>query len=115
MARAATNADVFNALAEPRRRQILALVTDRERPVGDLVDEVGLAQPAVSKHLRVLRDVGAVTVRTSGRERYYRLDASALNPIRDWLGGIELLWSKRLDRLQAVLTDAQRGGDGDGA
>ncbi len=109
MARAATTSDVFNALAEPRRREILVLVTDRERPVGDLVDELGLPQPAVSKHLRVLREVGAVSVRTAGRERYYRLNSSALAPMRDWLVGIEHLWTQRLDRLQALLNEADQG------
>jgi len=81
MARAATTADAFNAVAEPRRRQILDVLSERERPVNDLVEELGLAQPAVSRHLRVLREVGLVDVREQGRQRIYRLNGGSLKPI----------------------------------
>src|SRR3981189_3661985 len=92
MARAATTADAFNAVAEPRRRQILdALADDREHPVNELVRLLGLAQPQVSKHLRVLREVGAVDVRDEGRQRLYRLNAHALKPIHDWVKDYERL------------------------
>ena len=105
MARAATTTDVFNAIAEPRRRQLLDLVAGRERPVNDLVDELGLAQPVVSKHLRVLREVGVVSVRDDGRRRLYRLNKKALQPLHDWLQNVEALWAERLDRLEAVVTE----------
>lgn len=112
MARAATTADVFNAVAEPRRRQLLDLIAGREVPVSDLVAQLGLAQPLVSKHLRVLRAVGAVSVRDEGRQRFYRLNGEALRPIHDWLVGIETVWAERLDRLDVVLeelVDEQKG------
>ena len=85
MARAPTTADAFNAVAEPRRRQILDVLAGGERPVNDLVRTLGLAQPQVSKHLRVLREVGAVDVREDGRQRLYRLNGQALKPIHDWV------------------------------
>jgi DNA-binding transcriptional ArsR family regulator len=85
MARAATTTDAFNAVAEPRRRQILDLLTTGERPVNDLVDRLGLTQPQVSKHLRVLREVGLVQVRDAGRQRLYRLDPEPLKAIHEWL------------------------------
>ena len=85
MARAATTTDAFNAVAEPRRRQILDVLAGGERAVNDLVRALGLAQPQVSKHLRVLREVGAVEVRDDGRQRLYRLNGRALKPIHDWV------------------------------
>jgi DNA-binding transcriptional ArsR family regulator len=97
MARAATTADAFNAVAEPRRRQILDLLAGGERPVNDLVRELGLAQPQVSKHLRVLREVDAVAVRDDGRRRLYRLNGRALKPIHDWVKAFEQSWSERFD------------------
>jgi DNA-binding transcriptional ArsR family regulator len=105
MARAATTADTFNAVAEPRRRQILDLLARGERPVGDLVDELGLAQPQVSKHLRVLREVGAVEVEHDGRRRIYRLNGRALKPIHDWVKTYERTWSERFQQLDAVLEE----------
>ena len=106
MARAATTTDAFNAVAEPRRRQILDLLaTGGERPVGDLVRVLGMSQPLVSKHLRVLREVGAVEVREEGRLRLYRLNALALRPIHDWVKGYERFWSGRFDRLDSVLEE----------
>jgi DNA-binding transcriptional ArsR family regulator len=115
MARAATTADVFNAVAEPARRQILDLLAGGERPVNDLVLHLGLAQPQVSKHLRVLREVGAVDVRESGRQRVYRLNGPALKPIHDWVRGFERSWAERFDRLDAVLEDLTKteGADDD--
>ena len=97
MARAATTADAFNAVAEPRRRQILDVLAGGERPVNDLVRVLGLAQPQVSKHLRVLREVGAVDVRDEGRQRLYRLNGHALKPIHDWVKDYERSWSERFD------------------
>src|SRR6188508_852618 len=105
MARAATTADAFNAVAEPRRRRILDVLAEGERPVNDLVAALGLAQPQVSKHLRVLREVGAVEVRDAGRQRLYRLDGRALKPIHDWVKTYERSWSERFDELDRVLED----------
>jgi DNA-binding transcriptional ArsR family regulator len=108
MARAATTADAFNAVAEPRRRQILDVLAGGERPVNDLVRAVGLAQPQVSKHLRVLREVGAVEVRDDGRMRVYRLNGSALKPIHDWVSAFERTWSERFDEMDVVLDDLKK-------
>ena len=108
MARAATTADAFNAVAEPRRRQILDVLAGGERPVGELVRALDLAQPQVSKHLRVLREVGVVEVRESGRQRLYRLHGPALKPIHDWVKAYEQTWSERFERLDAVLEDLKR-------
>jgi DNA-binding transcriptional ArsR family regulator len=107
MARAATTADAFNAVAEPRRRQILDLLAGGERPVNDLVVQLGLAQPQVSKHLRVLREVGAVDVREDGRRRLYRLNGAALKPIHDWVQGYEQLWTDRFAELDSVLEELE--------
>jgi DNA-binding transcriptional ArsR family regulator len=115
MARAATTADAFNAVAEPRRRQILDLLAGGERPVNDLVRELGVAQPQVSKHLRVLREVGAVEVREEGRQRLYRLNGVALKPIHDWVKPYEDLWTERFDELDAVLEELKRKEQGDGS
>ena len=108
MARAATTTDAFNAVAEPRRREILDLLAGGERPVGDLVRRLGVSQPLVSKHLRVLREVGAVDVRDEGRRRLYRLNAQALKPIHDWVRGYERFWSERFGRLEVVLEHLNR-------
>ena len=103
--------DAFNAVAEPRRRQILDLLADGERSVNDLVDALGLAQPLVSKHLRVLREVDAVAVREDGRRRLYRLNGGALKPIHDWVSNYERLWSDRFDQLDAVLAELKNEED----
>ena len=103
MSRAATTTDAFNAVAEPRRRQILDLLAGGERPVGDLVRLLEMTQPQVSKHLRVLREVGAVDVREEGRRRLYRVNGHALKPIHDWVKNYERSWSVRFDRLDVVL------------
>jgi DNA-binding transcriptional ArsR family regulator len=105
MARAATTADAFNAVAEPRRREILDALTGGERPVNELVELLGLAQPHVSRHLRVLREVGAVYVRDEGRQRLYRLNPQALKPIHDWVASYQHLWEERFDLLEDVLED----------
>ena len=113
MARAATTADPFNALAEPRRREILDVLAGGERPVNDLVRALGIAQPQVSKHLRVLREVGVVDVRDVGRQRMYRLNGRALKPIHDWVSGYERFWSERFDRLDVVLEELKQQEEGD--
>ena len=115
MARAATTADAFNAVAEPRRREILDALTGGERAVNDLVRQLGLAQPQVSKHLRVLREVGAVDVRDEGRRRLYRLNGQALKPIHDWVQSYERSWSERFDELDVVLEELKRKEEGDGS
>jgi len=107
MARAATTEDAFNAVAEARRRQILDVLTGGEKPVNELVTHLGLAQPQVSKHLRVLREVGAVDVREDGRRRLYRLNGAALKPIHDWVERYEQLWSDRFEGLDAVLKEIE--------
>jgi DNA-binding transcriptional ArsR family regulator len=114
MARAATTTDAFNAVAEPRRRQILDALAGGERPVNDLVDLLELAQPQVSKHLRVLREVGAVDVREEGRQRLYRLNGRALKPIHDWVKNYERSWSERFEALDVVLEDLKRKEQDDG-
>jgi DNA-binding transcriptional ArsR family regulator len=114
MARAATTTDAFNAVAEPRRREILDLLAGGERPVNDLVRVLGLAQPQVSKHLRVLREVGAVDVREDGRRRLYRLNGRALKPIHDWVKDYERTWSDRFDQLDVVLEELTQEEEGNG-
>ena len=112
MARAATTADAFNAVAEPRRRQIVDLLADGERPVNDVVQLTGLAQPQVSKHLRVLREVGVVAVREVGRQRLYHLNGEALKPIHDWVKEYEQTWTERFDALDELLVElGEEGGD----
>ncbi len=96
MARATTTSDAFNAVAEPRRRQILDYLVSRERSVGDIVAAIGLGQPSVSKHLRVLQDVGLVKARRDGRRILYRVNAEAIRPLHEWVGAFERLWQHRL-------------------
>jgi DNA-binding transcriptional ArsR family regulator len=105
MARAATTTDAFNAVAEPRRRQILDVLAAGERRVNDLVAVLEIGQPQVSKHLKVLREVGLVQVREEGRERIYSLDGLSLRPIHDWVGKYERMWSDRFDALDEVLEE----------
>ena len=105
MARSAASADVFTAVAEPRRRAILDALAGGERPVTDLVSELQVAQPVVSKHLRVLREVGLVEVRDQGRQRLYRLDSMSLKPIFEWVKSYEDMWTQRLDRLDDVVIE----------
>jgi DNA-binding transcriptional ArsR family regulator len=113
MARAATTADAFNAVAEPRRREIVDLLADGERSVGELVALLDLAQPHVSRHLRVLREVGVVHVRPEGRERLYRLNAAALRPIHDWVARYERAWAERFDALDVVLEELKQKEEGE--
>src|ERR1700712_4403566 len=89
MARAATTSDVFNAIAEPQRREILVLLRAGERPVTELAHELGMTQPGASKHLRVLREVGLVWDRKAGKQRLYGLDVRGLRPVHEWTGGVE--------------------------
>jgi DNA-binding transcriptional ArsR family regulator len=114
MARAATTADAFNAVAEPRRRQILDVLAGGERPVNDLVLVLGLPQPLVSKHLRVLREVGLVDRRDVGRQRMYRIDGHPLKPIHDWVKNYERSWSERFERLDVVLEELKEKEKEDG-
>jgi DNA-binding transcriptional ArsR family regulator len=100
MARAATTSDAFNAAAEPRRREILNYLVMRERPVGDIVGALGLEQPSVSKHLRVLRDVGLVHVRRDGRRMLYRTNADGIIPLHEWTSTFERFWRHQLDRIK---------------
>ena len=108
MARAATTTDAFNAVAEPRRRRLLDLLAAGERSVNDLVALSGQAQPQVSKHLKVLREVGLVEVRDEGRRRLYRLNGDPLKPIHDWVKNYERLWSERFEALDEVLEELKR-------
>src|SRR5688572_9076849 len=110
MARAATTADAFNAVAEPRRRQILDALAEGERPVNDLVGLLGVAQPRVSKHLKVLLEVGLVEVRDQGRQRMYRLNGQSLKPIHDWVKTYERTWNERFGALDVLLEELKEGG-----
>ena len=100
MARAATTSDAFNAVAEPRRREILNYLVLQERPVGDIVAALGLGQPSVSKHLRVLRDVGLVRTRREGRQKLYRTNPDAIRPLHEWTSRFERFWRHQLSRIK---------------
>jgi DNA-binding transcriptional ArsR family regulator len=113
VARAATTADAFNAIAEPRRREILDLLIGGECPVNDLVGQLGLPQPLVSKHLRVLRTVGLVDVRDEGRQRLYRLNAQPLQPVHEWVRNYQQSWTQRFELLDAVLEELKEKEQGD--
>ena len=113
MARAATTTDPFNAVAEPRRRQILDLLAGGERSVGEIVSALGLGQPQVSKHLRVLHEVGLVAARQDGRRRLYRLDGQGLKDIHDWVRNFEALWQERFDQLDADVGELKSDSEGD--
>ena len=105
MARTPTTTDVFNAVAEVGRRGLLDALGTEEATVGDLVDRLRMSQPQVSKHLAVLRAVGAVSVRIDGRRRWYRVNGLALEPVYEWVRGFESTWNSRLDRLDDVLAE----------
>jgi DNA-binding transcriptional ArsR family regulator len=107
MPRAAAASDAFHAVAEPRRRRILELLAGGERSVNDLARSLQVRQPQASKHLRVLREVGLVHVRDSGRQRLYQLNGEALKPIHDWVATVERSWSERFDRLDEYLRELQ--------
>ena len=100
MARAATTSDAFNAIAEPRRREILIYLVQKERQVGEIVGELGIDQPSVSKHLGVLREVGLVHVRRNGRHRLYRTNAAAIRPLHEWTAMFERYWQHTLVRVK---------------
>ena len=107
MARAATTSDAFNAVAEPRRRAILNYLALQERPVGEIVDSLGLEQPSVSKHLRVLLEVGLVNVRRDGRQVFYRTNAQALRPLHEWTRRFERYWRNQLTRIKERAEEAK--------
>ncbi|MEA2434725.1 MAG: hypothetical protein QOG54_2182 [Actinomycetota bacterium] len=115
MARAATTTDAFNAIAEPRRRQILDVLAGGESGVNDLVDRLGVSQPQVSKHLRVLREVGLVEAREEGRQRIYRLNGRPLKRIHDWVKDYERSWNERFDALDEVLEELKKEEGDDGS
>lgn len=108
MARAATTSDVFNAIAEPQRRDILMLLRAGERPVTELAEELGMTQPGASKHLRVLREVGLVRDHKAGKQRLYRLDAHGLRPVHEWAGGFERFWNESFGRLDAYVQELKQ-------
>jgi DNA-binding transcriptional ArsR family regulator len=108
VARAATTSDVFNAVADVHRREILDALITGEKPVGAIVDELSMSQPQVSKHLRVLSEAGLVSCRAEGRRRLYRLEPARLRPMHEWLTRHEQAWNDRLDRMDDYLTELQR-------
>src|SRR5918996_2748602 len=108
MARAATTSDVFNAIAEPQRREILALLRAGERPVTDLAQQLRMTQPGASKHLRVLREVGLVRDRKAGKQRLYGLDARELRPVHEWTGGVSRVWDASFAPLGAYVRDLKQ-------
>ena len=109
MARASTTSDVFNAIAEADRREILDVLRTGEKAVGAIGHDLSMSQPQVSKHLRVLSEVGLVRYRAQGRHRLYRLEAARLRPLHDWLARYEQAWNDRLDRVDDHLNDLQQG------
>ena len=111
MARSATTSDVFNAIAETSRREILDTLIAGEKAVGTIVADLSMSQPQVSKHLRVLSEVGLVRCRADGRRRLYRIEPAHLRPFRDWLAKYERALNERLDRMDAYLKDLQQQGD----
>jgi DNA-binding transcriptional ArsR family regulator len=113
MARASTTSDAFNAVAEPRRREILSHLAGAERPVGEIVAALGLGQPSVSKHLRVLRDVGLVRMRRQGRQKLYRTNAEAIRPLHEWAGTFERYWQHQLNRVKERAEAMVRQGSAD--
>ena|SRR5580704_1630868 len=112
MARSPTTSDVFNAIAEARRREILDVLRTGEKAVGAIVADLSLSQPQVSKHLRVLSEVGLVTCRAQGRQRFYSLEPARLRPLHEWLSQYEQMWNERLDRLDDYLKELQKQENG---
>src|SRR4030088_3779129 len=108
MARAATRSEVFNAIAEPQRREILVLLRAGERPVTELAQALRMTQPGASKHLRVLREVGLVRDRKAGKQRLYSLDVRELRLVHEWTGGVERFWNESFDRLEAYVKDLKQ-------
>ena len=111
MARSSATSDVFNAVAEARRREILDVLIAGERSVGAIVDDLSMSQPQVSKHLRVLSEVGLVSCRAEGRHRLYRLEPARLRPFHEWLSQYERAWNDRMDRVDDYLNELQQEGD----
>src|SRR5207302_3686848 len=111
VARSSTTSDVFNAVAEAHRREILDTLITGEKAVGTIVNDLSLSQPHVSKHLRVLSEVGLVSRRAEGRRRLYRLEPARLRPMHDWLAKYERAWNERLDRLDDYLKELQQQGE----
>lgn len=111
MARSSTTSDVFNAVAEAHRREILDVLMAGEKPVGAIVDDLSMSQPQVSKHLRVLSEVGLVRCRVDGRQRLYRLEPARLRPLQEWLAKYERAWNSRLDRVEDYLKELQQQGE----
>src|SRR5256886_10869265 len=111
MARSPTTSDVFNAIAEARRREILDALMTGEKAVGAIVDDLSMSQPQVSKHLRVLSEVGLVRCRAEGRRRLYRLEPARLRPLHEWLAKYEQAWNDRLDRVEDYLRELQQQGE----
>jgi DNA-binding transcriptional ArsR family regulator len=111
VARSSTTSDVFNAVAEARRREILDALIGGEKAVGAIVDDLSLSQPQVSKHLRVLSEVGLVSCRSEGRRRLYRLEPALLRPFQDWLAKYEQAWNDRFDRMDDYLQELQQQGE----
>jgi DNA-binding transcriptional ArsR family regulator len=111
MARSSTTSDVFNAIAEAHRREILDALITGEKAVGAIVNDVSMSQPQVSKHLRVLSEVGLVRCRAEGRRRLYRLEPAHLRPLREWLAKYEQTWNDRMDRIDDYLKELQQQGE----
>ena len=111
MARSSTTSDVFNAVAEGRRRDILDTLITGEKAVGTIVTDLAMPQPQVSKHLRVLSEVGLVSSRADGRRRLYRLEPARLQPFQEWLAKYEQAWSERFDRMDDYLKELQEQGE----
>ena len=111
VARSSTTSDVFNAIAEAHRREILDVLMSGEKPVGAIVDDLSMSQPQVSKHLRVLSEVGLVRCRAEGRHRLYRLEPARLRPLQEWLSKYERAWNDRMDRVEDYLRELQQQGE----
>jgi DNA-binding transcriptional ArsR family regulator len=111
MARSSTTSDVFNAIAEAHRREILDVLMAGEKAVGEIADDLSMSQPQVSKHLRVLSEVGLVRCRADGRRRLYRLEPERLRPMHEWLAKYEQAWNDRLDRMDDYLKELQQQGE----
>ena len=111
VARSSTTLDVFNAIGEAHRREILDTLIAGEKAVGTIVTDLSLSQPQVSKHLRVLSEVGLVSCRAEGRRRLYRLEPGHLRPMHDWLARYEQVWNERLDRMDDYLKELRQQGE----
>jgi DNA-binding transcriptional ArsR family regulator len=109
VARSSTTSDVFNAIAEARRREVLDALIGGEKAVGEIVNDLSMSQPQVSKHLRVLSEVGLVRCRADGRRRLYRLEPARLRPLHEWLAKYEQTWHDRMDRMDDYLKELQQG------